>query len=54
MNCRLFVEVRVVATIIEIHCARRSGLISVLPEPKAATHEALLFLLPPFAAATNR
>jgi len=47
---RLF-EVRLVATINEIHCARRSGLISVLLEPRGATQEARFFpvcrLLPP-------
>jgi hypothetical protein len=51
-NGRLFVEVRLVATLIEIRfCARKSGLNSVLLEPKGATQEARFIsycrLLPP-------
>jgi hypothetical protein len=40
MKSRLFVEVRLVAMRIEIHCVRKSGLISVLLEPKGATQAA--------------
>jgi len=43
-NCRLFVEVRPVATTIEIDGAHKSGLISVLIEPTAPPLRLILFL----------
>jgi hypothetical protein len=50
-NCRPFVEVRLVATVMKSIALVHSGLISVLPEPKRATQEARFSsycrLLPP-------
>ncbi len=54
LNCRAILRSASRCNDQEIHCARQSELISVLLEPKGTTHEARFFLLPPFAAATNR